>query len=52
MYLCILILPFLSFCSCIFFGRFIGTTGAKILAPAAIFLAFFLSVFSYIETVV
>jgi len=52
MYLCILLLPFLSFISCIFFGRFIGTSGACFLSTFAIFLAFCLSIFSLFETAV
>jgi NADH:ubiquinone oxidoreductase subunit 5 (subunit L)/multisubunit Na+/H+ antiporter MnhA subunit len=52
MYLCILILPFLSFISCICFGRFIGTSGSCFLSTSAIFLAFLLSVFAFFETAV
>jgi hypothetical protein len=49
MYLCLLLLPFLSFFSCIFFGRFIGMDGACLLSTAAIMLSFFLSVFAVYE---
>ena len=52
MYLCILALPFLSFISCILFGRFIGTTGACILSTSAISLAFVLSLFAFFETAI
>jgi len=51
-YLCIFLLPFLSFLSCIFFGRFIGISGASLLATSAIFLTFFLSLFSFFECVI
>jgi NADH:ubiquinone oxidoreductase subunit 5 (subunit L)/multisubunit Na+/H+ antiporter MnhA subunit len=52
MYLCILILPFLSFISCICFGRFIGTSGACFLSTLSIFLAFLLALFSLFETAI
>lgn len=52
MYLCILLLPFLSFVSCICFGRFIGISGSCLLSTAAIFFSFCLSVFSLYETAV
>lgn len=38
--------------SCILFGRFIGTTGACILSTSAIGLAFFISLFAFIETAI
>jgi hypothetical protein len=52
MYFCILILPFLSFVSCIGFGRFIGISGSCLLSTTAIFLSFLLSVFALYETAV
>ena len=52
MYLCILILPFLSFISCICFGRFIGTSGSCFLSTSAIVLTFFLSLLSFFENAV
>jgi len=52
MYLCILLLPFLSFLSCVGFGRYLGTSGACFLSPTAIFLAFFLSILTFFETAV
>jgi len=52
MYLCILLLPFLSFISCICFGRFIGTSGSCIMSTSAIALAFFISLFAFFETAV
>jgi NADH:ubiquinone oxidoreductase subunit 5 (subunit L)/multisubunit Na+/H+ antiporter MnhA subunit len=52
MYCCILILPFLSFFSCILFGRFIGVSGACFLSTLAIGLSFCLSFFCLIETLV
>ena len=52
MYFCILILPFLSFISCVFFGRFIGIFGSCFLSTSAIFTSFFLSVFALYETAV
>ena len=52
MYFCILVLPFLSFFSCICFGRFIGINGSCILSTTAIFLSFALSLFAFFETVV
>lgn len=52
MYLCILLLPFLSFISCILFGRFIGTSGACFLSTLAIILSFFLSLFALFETAI
>lgn len=50
MYFCILVLPFLSFLSCICFGRFIGISGACFLSTLAIVLSFFLSLFAFFET--
>jgi hypothetical protein len=50
MYFCIIILPFLSFFMCIFFGRFIGIAGSCFLSTICIFSAFFLSVFALYET--
>jgi hypothetical protein len=52
MYLCILILAFVSFFSCIGFGRFIGTSGACFLSTTAIMSAFFLSLFAFYETAI
>jgi|TARA_B110001452_G_C15240241_1_gene429347 hypothetical protein len=52
MYLCIIALPFLSFISCFFFGRFIGIFGASILSTSAIFLSFFIAVFIVYETAI
>ena len=52
MYFCILILPFLSFISCVFFGRYIGILGSCFLSTSAIFTSFFLSVFALYETAV
>jgi len=52
MYFLILILPFLSFLSCIFFGRFIGINGCCILSTFAIFLTFLLSLFAFYEVVI
>ena len=52
MYFCILILPFLSFISCVCFGRFIGIRGSCFLSTSAIFTSFFLSVFALYETAV
>jgi hypothetical protein len=45
-------LPFLSFVSCICFGRFIGTSGACFLSTLAIILSFFLSVFALFESAI
>jgi len=52
MYLCIIILPFLSFVSCFFFGRFIGISGSCLLSTTAIFLSFFITVFMIYETAI
>jgi len=52
MYLSILVLPFLSFISCILFGRFIGTAGACFLSTSAIIIAFVLSLFAFFETAI
>jgi hypothetical protein len=52
MYFCILILPFLSFFSCILFGRFIGTAGACFLSTSAIVSAFILALFAFFETAI
>jgi NADH-ubiquinone oxidoreductase chain 5 len=52
MYLSVLILPFISFFSCIFFGRFIGVFGACFLSTGSIALCFVLSVFTMYETLI
>jgi len=52
MYFCILVLPFLSFFSCIGFGRFIGISGSCLLSTLAIFLSFFMSLFAFYETTI
>jgi len=52
MYLSIIILPFLSFLSCFFFGRFIGTLGACIVSTSAIILSAFIAVFMVYETAI
>jgi hypothetical protein len=52
MYLCIIILPFLSFLSCFFFGRFIGIAGSCINSTIAIFLAALIAAFMIYETAI
>jgi hypothetical protein len=52
MYLCLLLLPFLSFFSCIGFGRFIGMNGACLLSTMFVMLSFFLSVFAVYEVTI
>ena len=52
MYFCILIMPFLSFLSCICFGRFIGIFGSCLLSTIAIATSFFLSLFALYETAI
>jgi len=52
MYLCIIILPFLSFISCFFFGRFIGISGSCFVATLAIFSSFFIALFMVYETAI
>jgi len=49
MYLCIIVLPFLSFISCFFFGRFIGISGACFLSTTAIFLSFLIALLMVYE---
>lgn len=50
MYLCILILPFLSFFSTNLLGRYIGIYGSCILATLSIFSSFLLSLFAFYES--
>jgi len=47
-----LLFPFLSFGSCILFGRFIGVNGSCLLSTSAIFISFFLSLFAFFETAI
>ena len=49
MYLCIILLPFLSFFSTALLGRFIGIYGSCILATSSIFGSFILSTFAFYE---
>ena len=50
MYLCILVLPFLSFFSTNLFGRFIGVSGSCCLSTASIFCSFLLSFLMFYES--
>jgi NADH:ubiquinone oxidoreductase subunit 5 (subunit L)/multisubunit Na+/H+ antiporter MnhA subunit len=50
--LCIIILPFLSFISCFFFGRFIGIKGCCIVSTLSIFFSFCIALFMVYETAV
>jgi|TARA_B100000683_G_C12268122_1_gene464544 hypothetical protein len=52
MYLCIILLPFLSFISCFFFGRFIGIAGSCFLSTSAIFMSAFIALFMIYETAI
>jgi len=52
MYFCILILPFLSFISCFFFGRFIGIFGSCMIATLAIMCSAALALFMIYETAI
>jgi hypothetical protein len=52
MYFCIILLPFLSFISCFFFGRFIGIAGSCILSTLAIASAAFIALFMVFETAI
>jgi len=52
MYLFILVLPFLSFLSCFFLGRFIGTFGSCLLSTFAISCSTFLAMFMIYETAI
>ena len=52
MYSCILLLPFLSFISCFFFGRFIGIAGSCFLSTFAIFLSFLIALFMVYEAAI
>ena len=49
MYLLIVFLPFLGFCSASLFGRFIGSKGSAFLTTCLLSFSFFFSVFSFIE---
>jgi NADH-ubiquinone oxidoreductase chain 5 len=49
MYLCILVLPFLSFFSTNLLGRFIGIRGCCILATVSILSSFLLSIVAFYE---
>jgi NADH:ubiquinone oxidoreductase subunit 5 (subunit L)/multisubunit Na+/H+ antiporter MnhA subunit len=49
MYLCILVLPFLSFFFTFFFGRFIGARGCCTISAVSISASFLLSVFIFYE---
>ena len=49
MYLLILTLPFLSFFSICFFGRFIGTFGSCLVSTTSILLCFLLSLYIFFE---
>ena len=52
MYLCIIILPFLSFISCFFFGRFIGISGSCFVSTTAIWLCAMIAMFMVYEIVI
>jgi hypothetical protein len=52
MYLCIIILPFLSFLSCFFFGRYIGIAGSCVVSTGAIMSAAFIALFMVYETAI
>lgn len=52
MYLCILILPFLSFLSTSLLGRFIGIYGSCILSTASIATSFLLSTLAFYEAAI
>jgi NADH-ubiquinone oxidoreductase chain 5 len=49
MYLSIVILPFLSFLTAVFFGRFLGSRGTSLFSSFCIFLAFLLSLLIFYE---
>lgn len=49
MYLLIVFLPFLGFCSVSLFGRFMGFKGSSFLTTSLLGVSFFLSLFSFIE---
>jgi hypothetical protein len=52
MYLCILILPFLSFLSTSLLGRYIGIYGSCILSTASIATSFLLSTLAFYEAAI
>jgi len=50
MYLCILLLPFLSFLTTNLTGRFVGGYGSNFIAPVSILTTLFLSFFAFYES--